>query len=368
MPRKKLIENVKRVVVKVGTSSITENGIISNEKISVLIKDIVSVIKLGYQVVIVSSGAITAGAGSMNRSRNQMTIPEKQAYAAIGQAVLINEYRKSFKSHGYDVGQILLTEDDIRHRRRFLNARNTLDALLNMGVIPVINENDTVVVKEIKIGDNDTLSAHVSCLINADLLVLLSDVDGFYYSLDDDEPVEEIYHITNEIVQRAGGSGSDCGTGGMMTKIKAAEIIIRFGEMMIIANSRTEKVLSRIMHGEKIGTIFVGKGSSLNSKKRWLSLRKSKGRLTIDQGAVEAIIDRKKSLLATGISDVSGHFDMGDIVQLIDAAGTPLAQGMTNYNHEELVRIMGQKTGEIKKTLGSKYYDEVINRDDLIIF
>ncbi|MCP4135688.1 MAG: glutamate 5-kinase [bacterium] len=368
MPRNELLKQVKKIVVKVGTSTISEDGILSGKKISNLVSDLAALNQRGYQVVLVSSGAISAGAGELQKGREQLTIPEKQAFAAVGQAVLINQYRKYFSRKGFTVGQILLTEDDVKHRRRFLNARHTLNALLDLGVIPIVNENDSVMVKEIKIGDNDTLSAHVASLIDADVLILLSDIDGFYNDLKDPAPVEEISKITNDVLKKAGGSGSIHGTGGMLTKIKAAQIIIRFGEMMVIANGSMPGVLNRIMNGEKIGTIFVGREKPLSSKKKWLALRKGKGYVRIDAGAVAAIRERKKSLLASGIRSIEGHFGMGDIVEIVDEKKNSIGHGIVNYDHTELELIKGKKSTEIKKILGSTYFDEVINRDDLIIY
>jgi glutamate 5-kinase len=262
MPRKTLLKGVKRIVVKVGTSSLTDDDVISKHKIERLAADITGLLSRGYQVVLVTSGAISAGAGALHRQRNSLTIPERQALASVGQAILIDEYRHCFQGRGYAVGQILLTEDDVKHRRRFLNARHTMEALLEMKVIPIVNENDTVVVKEIKFGDNDTLSAHVASLVDADLLILLSDIDGFYWSLKDPEPVDEIRKITAEVTERAGGSGSIGGTGGMVTKLRAAEMMMRFGEKLIIANSSTPGILNRIMDGEKLGPCSSATGRS----------------------------------------------------------------------------------------------------------
>ena len=368
MPRKNLIRNVKRIVVKVGSSSVTDRGIISRRKISALVGDVARLMEDRYQVVIVSSGAITSGAGSVGRSVKDLTIPEKQAFAAVGQTILMNEYRSAFSRKQLHVGQILLTEDDVRHRTRFLNARHTLETLLHLGIVPVVNENDSVAVNEIKFGDNDMLSAHVAGLINADLLILLSDVDGFYMSMDDPEPVEEIYSINDQIIDRAGGSGSDYGTGGMMSKIRAAEIMIRFGEKMIIANARTRQVLTRIMSGEKIGTIFIGKDKPLLGKKKWLALRKTTGALVIDDGAVKAIRIGKKSLLASGITGISGEFTMGDVVEITESSRKRIGKGIVNYSSAELAMIKGKKSGEIKKILGENVFREVINRDDLIVY
>jgi len=368
MPRKNLLKHVKKIVVKIGTSSITDKGRISIKKISGFVDDVDRLIKKGYRLVIVTSGAIATGATTLGRKRDSITIPEKQALASVGQAILINEYRKHFDKKGIKVGQILLTEDDVKNRKRFVNARHTLDTLMEMGVIPIVNENDSVAIEEIKFGDNDTLSAHVACLIDADLLILLSDIDGFYREMDDPEPVEEIYEITDDVIERAGGSGSDHGTGGMLTKIKAADIIIRFGEMMIIANSRVENILGRIMNGDKIGTIFVGKDKQLKGKKRWISMRNPRGLIVLDAGAVEALRIKKKSLLASGIKSVTGHFEMGDVVELSDESGNKFGKGSVNYNRSELELIKGKRTADIKGILGSKYFDEVVNRNDLVLY
>jgi glutamate 5-kinase len=368
VPRKSQLKNVKRIVVKVGTSSVTEEGLISPQKIGTLVDDICSLISRGYKVALVSSGAITAGAGVIHKKKNNLSIPEKQAMAAVGQTILMNEYGKRFKKKGIIVGQILLTEDDVKHRRRFLNARNTMNSLLDMGMVPIINENDSVVVKEIKFGDNDTLSAHVTNIIDAQLLILLSDIDGFYMDLNDDSPVEEINKVTPDIYQRAGGSSTSFGTGGMSTKIRAAEMILGFGDKMIIADASIKGVLNKIMDGEKIGTLFSGNESGLSSKRKWLSARQPKGRLVLDQGAAAAVRDKHKSLLATGIKEITGSFDMGDVVALDDEDGNMLAKGIVKYKWSELEIIKGKKTHEMKEILGIKYFEEVVHRDDMYIF
>ena len=368
MPRSQYLKRVKTIVVKVGSSLITNSDGISAGCVDKLVDDVVFLIKKKYKVVIVSSGAISAGSAVMKKKRMLCTIPEKQALAAIGQSILMDVYRGCFNKRGYEVGQILLTEDDVKHRRRFLNARHTLNALLDMGVVPIVNENDSVVIKEIKFGDNDTLSAHVANIVQADLLILLSDVDGFYWDEHDEEPVSEIFEINDEVKKRCRGAGSEHGIGGMVTKIKAGEIVIKSGEMMIIANGKTENILKRILQGEKIGTLFSGK-TQLKSKKRWLAFNvKSKGKLTIDSGAVKALKENKKSLLAIGITNIEGSFDLGDAVEIVDTKGTIIGKGIVNYTSDELHKIKGKNTQEIKKIFGSKYYEEVINRDDLIVF
>ncbi len=369
MPRKNLIKHVKRIVVKVGSSSVTDDkGVIAARKISKIVDDIVHLRERGHQLVIVSSGAIAAGAGFLGKNVRNLTIPEKQAFAAVGQTILMNEYRSKFARKGLHVAQILLTEDDVKHRTRFTNASHTLEAILHQGIIPVVNENDSVAVNEIKFGDNDILSAHVTSLVNAELLILLSDVDGFYLYMDDPEPVDEVEHITDAILKRAGGAGSSLGSGGMLSKIRAAELVMRFGEMMIIANAREKNVLVRIMQGEKIGTLFIGRNSHLPGKKRWLALRKTSGILVLDDGAVQAVRIGKKSLLASGITGIIGEFDMGDIVEIADDHNNKIGKGIVNYSFTELGKIKGKKSSEIRKILGENVFREVIHRDDLIVY
>ena len=368
MPRKDLIKDVKNIVIKVGSSTITDKGKISDKKIEKFVKELITLIKKGYRITIVTSGAIAAGSAQLNKDIKTLTIPEKQALASLGQTLLINEYRKYFNKGGFNVGQILLTEDDVKHRRRFLNARHTVNTLHEFGVVPIVNENDSVVIKEIKFGDNDTLSAYVASIIDADLLILLSDIDGFYWDMKDPGPVEEINIINDEVIERAGGEGSEIGTGGMITKIHAAQIIIRFGEMMVIAKGGEEGVLSSILNGEKVGTLFVGKNKPLASKKKWLTVTKGKGKIEVDDGAVKALIEGKKSLLAIGITGIIEDFDMGDIIEILNKENKVIGKGVVNYNYEEIRSIMGKKSNEIKEILGSTYFNEVINRDDMIIF
>jgi glutamate 5-kinase len=368
MPRKSILRNVKTVVVKVGSSSITERGRLSQKKMARFVGGVADLVRRGYRVTVVSSGAIAAGAAVMKREKKTLTIPEKQAFAALGQTLLMNEYRKHFLKQGYQVGQILLTEDDVKHRRRFLNARHTLHTLLELGIVPIVNENDSVVVKEIKFGDNDTLSAHVASIIDAELLVLLSDIDGFYWNLKDPKPVDRITEVTDEVLKRAGGAGSDYGTGGMATKIAAARMILQFGEMMVIANGAEENVLVKIIEGDTIGTIFAGGLKHVSSKKKWLVLMRRKGTLEVDDGAVEALVARKKSLLARGIVRVEGSFDMGDVVEIVSRHRKVIGKGVVNYNARELHKIIGKKSDEIRTTLGIDYFNEVINRDDMLIF
>ncbi|MGV7928430.1 MAG: glutamate 5-kinase [Spirochaetota bacterium] len=369
MPRKGILKGVRRIVVKIGTSLITEDGKISRRCIERLVGDIAALIDQKYQVVVVTSGAISAGSGALGKKRENLSLPEKQAMAAVGQSILMDEYRKCFRKHGREIGQILLTEDDVKHRRRFLNARHTFNALIEMGVVPVVNENDSVAVKEIRFGDNDTLSAHVANIVEAGLLIILSDVEGFYRDLADEIPLEEIGAIDEDVRRRAGGAGSTHGTGGMATKIRAAEIIMKSGELMLIANGRKSGVLPAILRGEKLGTLFRGGNSHMQSRKRWIAFNmRSSGSITIDGGAVNAIVSSKKSLLASGVTGVTGKFNPGDAVDVLNENGDTVGKGISNYSAAELSLIKGKKTRDIRGLLGGTYYEEVINRDDMIIY
>ncbi len=369
MPRSQYVSHIRRIVVKIGSASITERGVISPEKIDRFASQIADLVRKGYEVLVVSSGSITAGSGELCRDLAHLTIPQKQALAAVGQTLLMNEYRQAFKHYDICVGQILMTEDDVKNRRRFLNLRNTCNTLINMGVVPVINENDSVVVKEIKLGDNDTLSVHVANMVEAQLLVLLSDINGFYHNLSDPEPADIIHTISDEIIRSAGGSGSKYGTGGMMTKVAAADVIIRSGEMMVIARADEDNVLGRIVRGEKVGTLFAApEGTYMPGRKRWISFNmKSKGTLTVDDGAHRALTEKKKSLLAIGIIGYTGEFYPGDAVD-IQHNGTTFAKGIVNYSVSDMELVMGKRTDEIEEVAGGMLYNEVIHRDNMIVF
>ncbi len=362
------LEDIKTVVVKIGTSTISEKGLLSSKKLESIVQDIINLKKSGFNIIVVTSGAVSAGAGTLNIDRGSLTIPQRQALASVGQPLLIDAYRTEFQKYGYRVGQILLTEDDLRNRRRYLNARNTICSLLDLGVVPIINENDSVVVQEIKIGDNDTLSAHVMSLVRGELLVLLSDVDGFYEKLSDPAPLKEVFEINEKIRECSGGSCSVYGTGGMITKINAAEMVMRIGAQMVIAHGGEKNILTKILRGEERGTLFASPGQPLSSRKSWLSMRNANGCVTIDEGASCAILERKKSLLASGIISTLGEFDMGDIIEVRNKDNISLGKGITNYKSSEIEKIKGMKTSEIKNLLGFDYYEEVINRDDLIVY
>ncbi len=371
--RKKTLEKARRIVVKVGSSILAsvERGL-HHEVFSQLAKEISELKRQGYEIVLVSSGAIAAGMEKLGYKTRPQSITQKQATAAVGQSRLMNIYESYFSRHQQMVAQILLTHDDLSHRRRFLNARNTLLTLLELGIIPIINENDTVVVDEIKVGDNDNLSALVTNLIEADLLIILTNIDG----LCDGDPrlnpnarciplVEDIDVDMGKIV---GGTKSAMSVGGMVSKIQAAKKASRFGVPTAIASGTRKEVLHQILRGKEIGTLILPKATTLSSRKHWIAFNLNpKGDIILDDGAKKAIVQRGKSLLPSGVVKVRGEFDRGDSVSCLGSRGKEFARGLVNYSASELERIKGLKTEQIEKVLGYKYSDEVIHRDDLVV-
>lgn len=322
--------------------------------------------------MVVSSGAIAAGLKELNLPEVPKNIPQKQAAAAIGQSHLIWAYEKSFSQRNQKIAQILLTHDDLGNRRRYLNARNTLFTLLRYRVIPIINENDTVAVEEIQFGDNDTLSALVTNMVEADLLLILSDVDGFYTADPRKDPqatlLFQVDKITAVIESMAWPSQSFTGRGGMVTKIQAAKKAGASGAMTIIANGKIPGIVMRVLAGDEIGTLFLPQRGRLASRKHWIAYTlKPKGEVVVDEGAREALISNGKSLLPKGIVEIKGKFGPGDAVTCLDAKGKEFARGVVNYSSEELKAIKGCYTTEIEKILGYKFYDEVIHRDNLVL-
>ena len=371
--RKKTLEKARRIVVKVGSSILAsvEKGL-HHEVFSHLAKEISELKRQGYEIVLVSSGAIAAGMEKLGYKTRPQSVTQKQATAAVGQSRLMKIYESYFSRHQQMVAQILLTHDDLSHRRRFLNARNTLLTLLELGIIPIINENDTVVVDEIKVGDNDNLSALVTNLIEADLLIILTNIDG----LCDGDPrlnpnarciplVEDIDVDMGKIV---GGTKSEMSVGGMVSKIQAAKKASRFGIPTAIASGTRKEVLHQILRGKEIGTLILPKATTLSSRKHWIAFNLNpKGDIIVDDGAKKAIVQRGKSLLPSGVVKVRGEFDRGDSVSCLGPRGKEFARGLVNYSASELERIKGLKTEQIEKVLGYKYSDEVIHRDDLVV-
>ena len=370
---RRALRRVRRLVVKVGSSLITKPGMGADpDRIDAIASEIAG-IRGGRQVVLVTSGAITTGVARLTLARRPRSIPEKQAAAAIGQSVLMWHYEAAFKRHGIPVGQVLLTAQDIGDRTRYLNARNTLLALLRFDVLPVVNENDTVAVEEIKVGDNDNLSALVASLIDADLLVLLTDVDGLYTA----DParsagarkLDTVLAVTDEIERLAWAGAGEVGVGGMATKLQAAHKAAAAGIPMVIGSGGERGVLAHVLAGEPVGTYFAPRADRLAARKRWIAFAVApQGRLVVDAGALSALTREGRSLLPSGLIGVEGAFAAGDVVAVIDAAGRrEFARGLVNFDADELRRIQGAKTREIEARLGYKAVDEVIHRDNLVL-
>ena len=373
MERAKIAE-AKRVVVKVGTSTITySNGKINYEKIEKLARIMTDLQNQGKEMILVSSGAGAAGVGRLGLDAKPSTIPGKQACAAVGQGILMHIYERLFGEYGQVVAQVLLTKADMVNRHSYANARNALQEMISWGVIPIINENDVVAIDEFKIGDNDNLSALVASLADADLDILLSDIDGLYTANPKTHPeaklVSVVEEVTPAIEATAGGVGSKNATGGMLTKLQAAKNALSAGIALVIANGENLEVLRRIMKGEPVGTLFVPRENHLRFRNQWLAFgSKISGQLIVDDGLAKALRQKGScSILPVGITRVEGNFDSGDTVSVLDQEGHELARGMTNYSAEDLELIKGCKTGQIEEKIGYKHYDEVIHRDNLVV-
>lgn len=372
--RKAYLENVKRIVIKVGTSTLTHStGLLNLNRIEKLVRQISDIHNRGIEVILVSSGAIGAGIGKLGLKEKPKTIPQKQAAAAVGQGILLHMYEKLFSEYGKIAAQILLTREDVSHRTRFLNARNTFFALLEQGVIPIVNENDAISIDEIKFGDNDTLSAMVASIAEADLLILLTDIDGLYDSNPNTNPdaklIRFVEDITEEIEGCAGDSGSKLGTGGMITKINAAKIATYSGSSMVIVDGSTPNILNEILNGSEVGTLFKGKTHPLQARKHWMAFSaNTNGHIIIDEGAEEALIQNHKSLLPKGILFANGSFEQGDVVAILNTSNQVIAHGISNYNSDDIELIKGLDSHDIEDKLGYKTYDVIIHADNMSIF
>jgi len=370
--RKNLLAHVKRVVIKIGSGVISDAEGLNDRMLDALCQEIHQLMERGYEIILVSSGAVAAGKADLGIRGKPPTIPLKQAAAAIGQSRLMRAYKERLRALGHTVAQVLLTRDDLANRRRYLNARNTLMTLLEHKVIPVINENDTVVVDEIRFGDNDNLSAMTTNLVEAGLLVILSDVEGLYDRdpgrFQDAKLVPVVERITEEIEQMAGDTLSTLGTGGMGTKIKAAKRALLCGAAAVIINGRTPGNLLRLFDGEEIGTYFLPARGRMAARKHWIAFtKKPRGKLLLDEGAIKAVMERGKSLLPSGISRIEGSFDRGDAIRICTIEGEEMARGVINYSQAELTRIIGRRSTEIEQILGYKYGDEVVHRDNMVL-
>jgi glutamate 5-kinase len=370
--RATLIGSAHRVVVKVGSKVLSDaGGHISEKVIGELARQIAGLCRQGKEIILVTSGAISAGMARMGLSQRPKLLPQLQAAAAVGQSHLMNLYAVQFRAQGIEIAQILLTADDLKVRHRHLNARNTIIALIEKRIVPVINENDTVSTDEIKFGDNDNLSALVANLVKADLLIILTDTAGLM-TVDPKkgggELIREVPCMSPEIEALARGAGSARGTGGMASKLKAVKMVVSSGEAAVVADGREKDILGRLFTGEQVGTFFHPQGGRLRGRKRWIAFFiKPRGKIVVDDGAAAALLDRGTSLLPTGVKDVLGDFKSGDKVSIVTLQAQEIARGLTNYAAEDLRKIKGVKTGEIQAVLGYKDYDEVVHRDNLVL-
>ena len=361
----------RRIVVKIGSSVLTRDGELQSRVFGDISRQVAELFDADREVVIVSSGAIAIGARELGWSDGGRSIREKQAAAAVGQIGLIEHYRRRFVRRGRGVAQILVTRSGLADHERFINARHTLLELLRIGVVPIVNENDTVATEEIRFGDNDNLSATVANLIGADLLIILTDVEGLYQSPPGDGAKPKLFdvidRVTPEIERAAGGSTSAFGRGGMTTKLEAAQAAARCGSTTVLCNGRRRDVLLQVAAGEPVGTIFTT-GNRLASRKHWLAFTtRTHGELVLDDGAVQAIEHGGKSLLPAGIVEVRGKFRVGDPVACVDSNGRAVARGLAAYASDAVERIARRSTREIAQMLGYSNGDEVIHRDDLVL-
>jgi glutamate 5-kinase len=370
--RESIFNSARRVVVKIGSNVLTEDHGLNLSAIRSISRQICRLIDGGIEIILVSSGAMASGIKKVGLDKRPDEIPKRQAIAAVGQAGLIMEYEKAFARYHKKVAQILLTGDDLNNRKRYLNARNTLCMLLSWQVVPIINENDTVMIEEIQFGDNDNLAAMITLLMDADILVNLTDIDGLYTkdprTNSDADFIPLVSNIGEDIKKIASDIPGALGTGGMLSKTNAAKKVTAAGIPMVIANGSKPDVLKKLFSGKDVGTFFTPKNKQLKSRKCWIAFTlKPKGVIRIDDGAAAAILSRGKSLLPSGIVGVEGEFSVGAPVEFRKTDGETLGTGLVNYNSTDIRKIMGLKSSQIKNRLGQKPYDDVIHRDNLAV-
>jgi glutamate 5-kinase len=368
MAARAALAEVGTVVVKVGSSSLTTNGRLADEKIARVADQVLAASQQGRRVILVSSGAILSGTAHLRLEKRPRTMPMKQALAAVGNVLLMERYHHYFEDRGQPVALVLLTRYDVSDRHHYLNARNTLSTLLDLGVLPIVNENDTVATDEIKFGDNDNLSATVANLVGAELLVILSDVGGLHPHDPRLHPqsrsISFIERIDDTVFAMAGGS--DHGVGGMMTKVQAASAATQGGCAVVVTDAAAPDALVKILAGERIGTLFAPQGERLGSRKRWLAAGLgSKGQVRLDAGACRALLEQGRSLLPVGVTAVDGSFEAGDLVTLLGPGGTSIGSGLTNYSSAQLAAILGKHTNELDPEFD---FDEVIHRNNMLLW
>ncbi|OJT23796.1 glutamate 5-kinase [Archangium sp. Cb G35] len=366
------VRAARRVVVKIGTNALTNaTGRFNRAHFEALGEDLLWAAQ-GRELVVVSSGAIALGVERLGLPARPKDIPGKQACAAVGQSRLMQAYEEAFGKADRRVAQVLLTHGDVQDRRRYLNVKHALERLIEAGVVPVINENDTVSVDELKFGDNDTLAALVAGVVEADVLIVLSDVEGLFTADPRKDPnarlLSQVDAVTPELLALAGGSGSLVGTGGMATKIRAAARVTELGVRCLITSGAVPGRLRSVLSGEPVGTLFETSGSRRSARMAWIAhALKPKGKLIVDPGAREAVVTSKRSLLPSGIRLVEGDFGRGDPVDLVDEQGQVFARGLSAYDDGELRKIAGLKSADIESVLGYRYLDEAVHRDDLAV-
>jgi len=372
MTIRKSLPKTRRWVVKIGSALLTDDGKgLDVEAISGWVEQMAGLRAEGLELVLVSSGAVAAGMTRLGWAQRPTAVHDLQAAAAVGQTGLVQAYEQEFQKYGLQTAQVLLDHDDLSSRERYLNARSTLNALIGYGVVAVVNENDTVVTDEIRFGDNDSLAALVANLIDAELLVILTDQQGMFdadpRSNPDAQLISEVAADDASLMAMAGDGGS-LGRGGMITKVRAAKLAARSGAHTVIAGGRIERVLPRLYAGEAVGTLLVAKQQPQTARKRWLSGQlQVKGRLVVDEGAARVLCQQGRSLLAVGVKSLTGSFNRGDMVACVDLQGRELARGLVNYGAKDALRILGRSSGEFESILGYGGDDELIHRDNLVV-
>ena len=367
------VTSAQRWVIKIGSALLTADGRgLDQAAMGRWVEQMVALHEAGIELVLVSSGAVAAGMSRLGWAARPSAINELQAAAAVGQMGLVQAWQSSFGARGRQTAQILLTHDDLSDRKRYLNARSTLRTLIELGVIPVINENDTVVTDEIRFGDNDTLAALVANLVEADLLVILTDRDGMFTADPRNNPDAELISEARAddpaLDAVAGGTGGALGRGGMQTKLRAARLAARSGACTVIVGGAIERVLSRLHAGEQLGTLLASERGLLAARKQWLAGHlQTRGSLVLDAGAVQALRRDRKSLLAVGVTALQGHFRRGEMVVCVDAQGNEIARGLSNYNAADAQKIIGQPSDSIESLLGYVAESELIHRDNLVL-
>lgn len=367
-----LFENKKKLVIKIGSSLLVSEGELREKWLKNFAKDVADLVERNFQITIVSSGAIALGRSVLKVGNKKLSLEEKQAAAAIGQIQLMSFYRDFFKKLNLNVAQILLTAADCNARQRYLNSQNTIETLLKNRVIPIINENDSVAVDEIKIGDNDRLAARVAQMISADLMILFSDIDGLFDKNPKTEKnarlIAEVQVITKEIEEMAGGAGSAVGTGGMVTKILAAKMLVNSSCETVITNGTSNHALKKLVEGDQSFTIFRKSEKTAKSRKNWLAgFMNAKGEVVINSCAVEALAKKKISLLPIGVIAVEGDFKKGDAIFIRDEKGNHVASGISNYSAADAKKVLQKKSDEVKKILGKGAKSELVHIDNLVV-